>query len=206
MWKIRKLDEQLFMGAAAKIHEFLDIEPLMPPGRLRLSKLLGRPVMDMLSCNCVIANIEELRNLDCRIHGGIVFWPDEEPESFIWTGPSRDGHPALVGVRIISDEDTDWGLAWYKKEGDYWPYTADGTYPPALENLIVPFDDFRYDWYEHLTNAEYDDDMSDEFGLCTICGSTNVEGVEVTRKPLMTRAWYHRPDLWGEEPERQGEP
>ena len=196
MWKIRKLDEQLFMGAAAKIHEFLDIEPLMPPGRLRLSKLLGRPVMDDLHCNCVIANIEELRNLDCQIHGGIVFWPDEEPESFTWTGPSRDGHRALVGVRVISDEDKDWGLAWYKKEGDYWPFMADGT-PPALKNLIVLLNNFRYDWYEFLTDAEYDDDDSmDRFGLCTICGSTNADGVEVTREPLTTRAWYHRPDLW----------
>ena len=71
MWKIRKLDEQLFDGAAAKIHEFLDIELLMPPGRLRLSKLLGRPVMLGLQCNCTaIANIEELRGTDCQVHGG----------------------------------------------------------------------------------------------------------------------------------------
>ena len=76
MWKIRKLDEQLFAGAAAKIHEFLDIEPLMPPGRLLLSKLLGRPVMDDLACNCAIANIEELRRLlrrfSCVVNGGMV--------------------------------------------------------------------------------------------------------------------------------------
>ena len=45
MWKIRKLDEQLFMGAAAKIHEFLDIEHLMSPEKLSLSKQLGRPLM-----------------------------------------------------------------------------------------------------------------------------------------------------------------
>ena len=45
MWKIRKLDEQLFDGAAAKIHAFLDIEPLMPPERLALSQKLGRPLM-----------------------------------------------------------------------------------------------------------------------------------------------------------------
>ena len=37
MWKIQKLDEQLFNGFAARVHEFLDIEPLMPPGRLRFS-------------------------------------------------------------------------------------------------------------------------------------------------------------------------
>ena len=43
--EIRKLDEQLFEGAAAKIHAFLDIELLMPPGRLRLSKALNRPLM-----------------------------------------------------------------------------------------------------------------------------------------------------------------
>ena len=29
------MDEKLFMGAAAKIHEFLNIELLIQPGRLR---------------------------------------------------------------------------------------------------------------------------------------------------------------------------
>jgi len=135
MWKIRKLDEQLFMGAAAKIHEFLDIEPLMPPGRLRLSKLLGRPLMRDLTCNCIIANIEELRRLlrrfSCVVNGGMVEWVDDFPESWSWAGPVIDA-PDLVGVRVISDEDKDWGLAWHKKEGVCWPLTGDGTYPVAL--------------------------------------------------------------------------
>ena len=97
MSKICKLDEQLFMGAATKIHEFLDIEPLMPPGRLRLSKLLGRPVMEDLICNCAaVANIEELRRLDCVVYGGMVEWVDGFPESWDWTGPVIDP-PDLVG-------------------------------------------------------------------------------------------------------------
>ena len=171
MCKIREVDEQLFRGAAAKIHEFSDIEPLMPPGRLRLSKLLGRPVMDDLTCNCIIANIEELRSLSCVVNGGMVEWVDGFPESYTWTGPVIDA-PDLVGVRIISDEDKKWGLAWYKKEGQNWPLTGDGTYPPAMEKLVDSYEEFYYDWDTQMSEADYDEPHSpDAFGVCTICGS-----------------------------------
>ena len=70
MWKIRNLDKQLFMGAAAKIHEFLDIEQLMSPGKLSLSKQLGRPLMGKLIHEAVY--IEEVKTLDCEVHGYYV--------------------------------------------------------------------------------------------------------------------------------------
>ena len=107
MWKIRKLDEQLFDGAAAKIHAFLDIQSLMPSGRLRLFKLLGRPVMDGLRCNCTaIANIEELRGTDCQVLGGQPVF-NLMPLALRyrhWMGMARDA-PHLWGVRVISAED-----------------------------------------------------------------------------------------------------
>ena len=74
MWKIRKLDEQLFAGAAAKIHEFLDIEALMPPGRLRFSKLMGRPLMRCLDCKCLEREfLDNLQDIDCTVAGAVSY-------------------------------------------------------------------------------------------------------------------------------------
>ena len=70
MWKLRGLDKWLFEGAEAKIFEFLDIEPLMPPGRLRLSKALGRPCMGDIDCHCMaIVSLDEARRMDCEVAG-----------------------------------------------------------------------------------------------------------------------------------------
>ena len=123
-------------------------------------------------CNCVIANIEELRRFSCVVNGGMVEWVDGFPESYTWTGPVIDA-PDLVGARIISDEDKDSRVAWCKEEGDCWPLTGDGTYPPALENLIDSYENFRCDWDTQMTDADHDEPHSpDAFGVCTICGST----------------------------------
>ena len=109
MWKIRKLDDQLFAGAAAKIHEFLDIEPLMPRGRLRLSKLFGRPVIGSIECNCVdITTIEECRNIQCTISGYRIF-----PQISPWMGHANDAPADIASLCIVSDEDFEFGEAWY---------------------------------------------------------------------------------------------
>ena len=129
MWKIRKLDEQLFDGAAAKIHEFLDIELLMPPGRLRLSKLLGRPVIDDIMCDCLgAAFIDECRNVDCTI--SCVYQPQPGWRWTRWMGHTRDAPVRQIAcVHIVSDEDTEFGKAWYAKHDAYWPHTKDGVHP-----------------------------------------------------------------------------
>ena len=179
MWKIRKLDEQLFQGAAAKIHAFLDIEPLMPPGRLRLSKLLGRPVMDELNCNCTAATyVEELGDMDCEVHGGqtvhLLFLP-AVPCFRSWRGLSRDA-PNLVGVRVISTDDKAWGQAWYEKEGCQWPEIIVDGEPqvhPVLDDLVAVHCEFVGDWEQDM--GEYDEpDTSDEFAKCPICAETYI--------------------------------
>ena len=181
MWKIRKLDEQLFIGAAAKIYEFLDIEPLMPPGRLRLSKLLGRPVMDELRCNCTaIANLLELRDMDCQVHGGqVVFNIRHGVVRFRpWMGLMRDAPPHLWGPRIISTEDKAWGMAWYKKEGAHWPEIRSGVHP-ALEDLVVSHDEFHGSWEEDMAEIEYEEPETPEDFTCPVCTGTYIDGVIV---------------------------
>jgi hypothetical protein len=107
MWKLRGLDDQLFDGAAARIHGFLDITPLMPPARLKFSRLLGRPLMAEIGCNCIASvTLDEARRLDCEVsgqHGNwirllIGSWPFHR-----WPfgeRPRRDAPADLVGVSI----------------------------------------------------------------------------------------------------------
>ena len=187
MWKIRKLDEQLFDGAAAKIHAFLDIEPLMPPGRLRLSKLLGRPVMLGLQCNCTaIADIEELRGTDCQVHGGeAVFNLRHGVLRYRhWMGMAWDA-PDLVGACVISAEDKAWGLAWHEKERNWWPgilVKGESRPHPALLNLVIAHEWFHERWEADMNMVGYEEpDASKEFGTCPTCSGTYIGGaIEVT--------------------------
>ena len=134
MWKIRKLDEQLFMGAAAKIHEFLDIESLMSPGKLSLSKQLGRPLMGKLIHEAVY--IEEVKTLDCEVHGYYVCTNGRRSS---YEGDARSA-PAIYGatVRCCGWENHNikaFEMGWRVKYGNLWPYTRDGPHP-ALQNLV----------------------------------------------------------------------
>ena len=133
MWKIRKLDEQLFMGAAAKIHEFLDIERLMPPGRLRFSKLLGRPLMRYLDCKCLQREfLDNLQDIDCTVAGehGDRLYAATDNKNWqrlrVWSGHVSTAPTDLVGVTITSDEDLDFGRRWYAQYRYMWPWVNDG--------------------------------------------------------------------------------
>jgi hypothetical protein len=172
MWKLRGLDRQLFEGAEAKIFEFLDIEPLMPPARLRLSKLLGRPVMDRVWCYCVAAvTLDEVRGTDLEVHGqtgnAIRFRVGRWEPTFyldVWRGPARDAPADLVGACLISDkgesevgwqarhEDAAFGDAWISRHGDDWPFLDTAEDHPALEPLIKKHREWRREWQEQLND------------------------------------------------------
>ena len=129
MWKIRKLDEQLFDGAAAKIHEFLDIEPFMPPGRLRLSKSLKRPMMHPLRCDCMgRGSLQECRDMDCMISGEYMNYKR-------WRGHASEAPVDIDNIYIVSDEDRAFGKAWYDKYGATWPRIHPSGERPALKDL-----------------------------------------------------------------------
>ena len=171
MWKIRKLDEQLFVGAAAKIREFLDIEPLMPPGRLRLSKLFGRAMIDDLQCDRVgWAFRNECRNVDCEISG-----TRNAPGYVRWAGHASRA-PNLVNITIVSGEDREFGEAWFAKHNAPWPYTHYGIHPTIkrLESLIIPPEEY-YDWEESgYLYSEYSEFHVAE-DHCEICATKYIE-------------------------------
>ena len=134
MWKIRKLDEQLFDGAAAKIHAFLDIEPLMPPGRLHLSKSLKRPMMYPLYCDCMASvSLQECRDMDCMIRGTYM---NDERRYKKWKGHVSGAPADTHNVYIVSGEDRAFGKAWYDKHGVTWPRIQPSGTHPALTDLV----------------------------------------------------------------------
>ena len=117
------------MGSEMCIRDrFLDVTPLMPPARLRFSKMLGRPLMGEIGCNCCgLVTLGEALRLDCDVAGQygrlihflIGAWPF--PSLAIWRGPARDAPADLVGVSIFSSEDAEFGEAWRAKCGAPWP-------------------------------------------------------------------------------------
>ena len=178
MWKIRKLDEQLFDGAAAKIHEYLDIEPLMPPGRLRLSKSLKRPMMCPLYCDCMArVFLQECRDMDCRISGMHM---NDEGRYKRWKG-HVSGAPADVDrVYIVSDEDRAFGKAWYDKHGQMWPRIR-STWPhPVLPDLISR--DCSKQWREESRMPYWRDFGRPHQGRCQGCDTVMIGG-DVQSRP-----------------------
>ena len=116
----------------------------MPPARLRFSKLLGRPLMEPVECHCVAAvSPEEVRDTEWEVHGqtGDVIrfavgeaWPRTYLD--VWCGLARDAPADLVGVRLFSDEDREFGDAWCARHGAYWPSLIFEEGRPAIEPLI----------------------------------------------------------------------
>ena len=109
------------------VHEFLDIEPLMPPGRRRLSKALGRPCMGDIDCHCMaMVSLAEARRMDCEVagqHGFSVrsYAPWGQHLLRRWRGPARDAPVDLVGVEVVGAEDCEFGDAWYAAHKARWP-------------------------------------------------------------------------------------
>ena len=161
MWKLRGLDRQLFEGAEAKIFEFLDIEPLMPPGRLRLSKALGRPCMGDIQCHCTaMVSLDEARQMDCEVvgqHGFCVISCTPWRQYFLrrWRGPARDAPVDLVGVEVVDAEDYEFGEAWYATNNVRWPCYAwkdehTQVCHPILWPLINRHETCKFEWEMQL--------------------------------------------------------
>ena len=171
MWQFRKLDEQLFEGFAAMVHEFLDIEPLMPPGRLRLSKALGRPCMGDIDCHCMaMVSLAEARRMDCEVAGQHGFsmrscTPWQQHFLRRWRGPARDAPVDLVGVEVVGTEDCEFGDAWYAAHKVRWPcYEMEDedtlVIHPLLWPLVERHEAFKREWEiqlarRHLQTARF---------------------------------------------------
>ena len=162
MWKIQKLDLQLFEGFAARVHEFLDIEPLMPPGRLRFSKLLGRPITKSLHCKCLDCEmLDDLEGIDCTVAGEygdrLYMAQDNEGAQRLrtWSGHVSSAPRGLVGVMIMSDEDLEFGRNWHAKYGQVWPLVSGWDPEVGTDEEVHPALDYLDELYHQ--NSRRDD-------------------------------------------------
>ena len=138
----------LFQGFKEMLIPYLDIAPLMPPERLRWSRILKRPLLEQSSDEALICPIwpEEIRpypQCDVRWYckdGDIIEvasgTASEMPEDAFW-------------VYIRGDGDEEFAAAWLLKHGHDWPFVADRQPHPALSKLRRRYMRFWGDWSDH---------------------------------------------------------
>ena len=151
-----KLAERIKDLPALLVHQFLDITPVMPPERLRWSRLLKRPVMHPAeqdeSCVGTIYIEEVLSCQEAQVGGQCV----HHGESIIFVErsvadlPQRlHGRDFYWGVQLHSELDRPFTEAWAAKYGHNWPRIAHKTIHPALARLFHRYLDFEFAWSGH---------------------------------------------------------
>ena len=145
----------LFEGLKERLLPFLDITPLMPPERLRMSRLLKRPLMEGTTPNEESISqvfIEEvLPYPECDVE---VQYNDDG-DIYVATGPLDEllldfpEQSSFFWVLLRSDLDREFGAVWRAMHGADWPFVADRTAHPALINLHRRYVDFWRRWCDH---------------------------------------------------------
>ena len=131
-------------GVGDLILEYLNLEPLMPPMNLRVSKILRRPIMTLTSPRATLIptdSDEILRSgadfdvVGMTLHGNRVY--------------RFRGRSALrqftCHVYIRGPAMDDFREAWEAKYGAPWPYAYGDTHP-LLKKLRRRYDEHMEDW------------------------------------------------------------
>jgi hypothetical protein len=142
------------------VGEYLTIDQLMPPCRLRWSRRLGRPAMESMTSTgghyvVTYAYIEELHTYEAFIGGRMLVDEDVvdvRQLSTLHRGQTRD---QIWDVCIIDndDEDAPYIEAWRQRYGSRWPRT-DGFVHPVLRNLLSAYNDFYSNVRCHRVDCE----------------------------------------------------
>ena len=137
----------LFQGFKEMLMPYLDITPLMPPDRLRWSRLLGRPLMEGAGQRTIAAvNTEEMRPYpECEV---LWYYQDEDYVG-VERGLVEDLPADAFWVYLVSEGDDDFAAAWLLKHGHEWPFVADRQPHPALANLRRRYIRCWGDWNDH---------------------------------------------------------
>ena len=144
---------------ALLVHEFLDLEAVMPPERLRWSRALGRPFMSRAEDDDDIigpAWITEVLDEDTRVGGNCV----DGNRLVFMCRPLRMLPPRcrnmdnFWGVYIYSDGDREFIADWFEKHGRRWPFIAGGMHP-ALRRLYDQYEQFEQVWAQHADDSDF---------------------------------------------------
>jgi hypothetical protein len=142
----------LFEGFKEHMLPFLDITPLMPPERLRWSRLLKRPLMDQATPGSkTVSSVfidEVLPHPDCEVYG---YYEDDIVEPGLVEDLPVDlrVRSSFYWVFIRSELDTEFTVAWRATHGQDWPFIAEMTPHPALLNLHQRYLQFWCSWCDH---------------------------------------------------------
>ena len=143
------------------VSEYLTIDQLMPPCRLRWSRRLGRPVMEhwiqganydeVGSCF-----IEELHPHETLLTGTMLQAPFTQHVMELSTLHRERTRNDIWDVCIIDPdfEDAPYAEAWMRRYGAPWPFTARGRVYPALQRLYTWYVRFCIDVTQHADARE----------------------------------------------------
>lgn len=160
--------EETFGCMLGEIESFLDVGRLMPPTRLRWSKVLGRPLLHKLYRQHVPPGplyrtereyvdygdlvgavlIEEVIHLDCMIYGRL---PSKYGIGRVVQHTSElnpTDVEQLFDVHIIDPEwtDNEFATTWYAKCGAEWPSVGEGRVHHGLCKLHGEYTGFELEW------------------------------------------------------------
>jgi hypothetical protein len=156
------------------VGEYLTIDQLMPPCRLRWSRRLGRPMMGDLWRTDIVGKcfIEELHAYETNIEG--VVERDHYPHPVRELSTLYRGHTRhdiwFVAIIDTNFEDAPYMQAWRLRYGYLWPDVALYRVHPVLSRLYDSYLNFLADvcrhgrerdrerWVHFLPPAGHDDD------------------------------------------------
>jgi hypothetical protein len=160
-------DEAMTFPLLRTVGAFLNIDTLMPPMRLRWSRILGRPVMQRVSVvvdrragdevGCVY--IDEVCGRACTVsyralHNGRRDWYHQVPSTDIVVGDRPREQYWYARVVDATYQDVPFELDWRARYAQVWPYVAARTVHPALVRLYYRYLVFEEEWREHCDERE----------------------------------------------------
>ena len=158
--------EEAFGCVLSEIESFLDVGRLMPPNRLRWSKVLGRPLLHKLYRQdsppgrpyerayvdygdlVGAVMIEEVIDLDCMIFGRLPteYGIDKVVRRTSELRPSEVEE--MFDVHIIDPawSDDEFAATWHAKYGTEWPCVGEGRIHHGLCKLHGKYTGFKLEW------------------------------------------------------------
>ena len=150
------------------VGEYLTIDQLMPPCRLRWSRRLGRPVMERWYQNANYDEvgsvfIEELHPYETLLTGTMLLrGPYPQPVMELSTLHREHTRYYIWDVSITDPdfEDAPYAKAWMRRYGAAWPFTARGRVHPALQRIYTSRVSFCVDVTQHAGARERQLDLA----------------------------------------------
>ena len=179
-------DEAMTFPLLRTVGAYLDIDTLMPPMRLRWSRILGRPVMQRLSVvvdrrvgdEVGYVYVDEVCGRACTVsfralHDGCRDWYHQVPGTDIVVGGRPREQCWYARIVDATCQAALFELDWRARYAQVWPYVAARTVHPALVRLCYRHLVFDEEWRQHceehenatyrlLQDSDADDSMSDD--------------------------------------------